>query len=413
MAVKHKLRLLPLLLCAVLLMGATPAEDIILPEDLPEGFTHRTGVFDIDKTGPAEYKAFRLTPEIYNATDEDLVDLLVYADGTVQPYFLNSWELKKTADSCSYPMAQADSFLKDEDQFLDYQAQELPNEDLLATSIHVEADGQFVKEVELLGSYDGAKWESVGHDTLYRVEDSRKLSINFAGEQKYSWYRFRLVGNQQPVTFTNVWLQYDMELAQTQSFTEDYLPAFTVAEEGTDTVVSLQGLRNVPLAELMIVTNSTFKRTVRVAHITETLYSLPFAGNTFQRLAVPMNGYQSAGDTLELRIRNGDDTPINIISVQARYYAWDVVFKNPSANAATLYFGNSQITTPPRYDIASYQEFVLAQGYDLLPFAHIQVLSEPEQSVEPKDYTKVLNVVVTAAAVLLAAIILLMMRKRN
>ena len=382
--------------------------------DAPEGFARAVEAAEGVNTGNG-YKAFRLTPDIYNAINADCSDLLVWADGAVQPYFLNNWESTESAQTKSYPLEQAASFVKDSDQYLDYRIREAASAgtDILATSIHVQTDEQFVKDLELWGSYDGLKWESVCRDTLYRVADSSKLHIDLPAGAKYTWYRFCLAGDQQPVRFAEVRLQYDAKLVQTQPFIETYLPAFTVTEDGKDTVLALAGLRHVPLAELILVSDDTFQRTVRAGSSSETLYRLPFGGQTYQQLALPMHSYQSSGDILELRIQNRDDAPITITSVIARYYANDVVFKTPSSDIAFLYFGNPAVTTAPRYDIASYKDYVLTEGYDILPPAPVQILLEEAEPTTPKDYTAVLNIVVTVAAVVLAVIILLMMRKRG
>ncbi|MDR1061015.1 MAG: hypothetical protein LBL83_07375, partial [Clostridiales bacterium] len=87
------------------------------------------------------------------------------------------------------------------------------------------------------------------------------------------------------------------------------------------------------------------------------------------------------------------------------------VFQNTGL-PVTLYFGNGAISAPPRYDIASYKEHVLAEGYGK---AGIGEISERPAKLSKEsgapDYTALFNATIIAAAVLLAA--LLLMRLKN
>ena len=392
-------RLAAFLLALPLLLGAVSVAD---------GFYKSV---DAEISGISEYKAIRLTPEIYASSSADLYDILIISDGKVLPYFQNSFESDISVSAESYAMAPADSYLKETAQFLDYKVANLPNHDIIATSVNISTNEQFVKSAVLYGSYDGANWEKITEDNIYNVNSSSHLSISLGYGEKFTWYRFELEGNQQPVSFDAVWLEYSTESVRTQAFAEALSPQFTVEEDGKDTVISINGVKNLPIQDITFETDSIFNRTVSAGRSTETLYNLIFGNTTYKNLTLPMNGYKPRSDNLEVRIYNKDDSPINIKSVNLSYFAADLVFKTPESESITLYFGNNTITSPPQYDIESYKSYVIAEGYDMLPLADVKTIIVQEEETEPADYTLLFNIIIAAASVILAGLIIVMMRK--
>jgi hypothetical protein len=278
-------------------------------------------------------------------------------------------------------------------------------DDIVATSINVESSGQFAKDVALYGSRDGTHWEFAGSGSIFQVEGSRKLSMPLRPEGKHTWYRFRISGNQEPVSFSRVWLEHSLDIVSRNSFAETFAPAMSARQDGKSTVIALDGLKNLALSEIVIETDSMFKRNVHANGSAHALYNLVFGEERYRDLTMPMGGFQCPSDRLELRIDDGDDAPISVDSVLVSYLAYDVVFQNTGL-PVTLYFGNGEILAPPRYDISGYKEHILAEGYGRASIGEIaeRPAKLSEESGAP-DYTALFNATIIVAAVLLAAVL--------
>jgi hypothetical protein len=359
----------------------------------------------------AEYTSVRLSPEIIGKLRNDLADLLIVSEDRPVPYFLNSYSIAQSASVKTYELALSDSYRKDSFQYLDYKFPAEPLMDIVATSVNMTASSQFVKDITLYGSYDGMNWSFIKDDSIHQVESSRKLSVPLLPGEKYTHYRFRVSGGQEPIDFGRVWLEYSVDIVSKDFFIETLTPAVTVAQDGKTTVAVLNGLRNLVLSEIEIETDSMFKRNVYVNGVAHTLYNLTFGSDRYRDLVIPMNRYQCASDRLELRIDNGDDSPIHLESVSVSYLTYDMVFQN-TQTPAVLYFGNTEIAGPLQYDIIRYKEYILAQGYGKADISEISALPvEPPEELNIPDYTALFNVTIIAAAVLLAGLLIARLKK--
>jgi len=374
----------------------------------PQGFLYSAPV----TTGNGQtYTSVRLTPEIINESQSDLSDLLLMSDGQPLPYFINGYSVSQSESITEYRMVLSDSYEKDSFQYLDYKLQEEPADDIIATSLHMTATGQFAKEISLYGSYDGLHWDFVRDDSIHQVDGSRKLSVELLPKEKYTWYRFRISGNQEPVTFDRVWLEYRVDVASKNFFVETLSPGMAVEQDEKATVVILSGLKNLELSEIELKTDSMFKRNVYINGSPHVLYNLTFGSKSYRDLTIRLNGYQCRSDQLEIRIENGDDTPIQLDSISVSYLAYDIIFQN-TQNPITLYFGNVEIARPPQYDIAGYRENILAEGYGSSAIGEIiELPAEPSKNTDAPDYTMVFNIVIVLVAVLLAVILIIRLKK--
>ena len=356
------------------------------------------------------YTSIRLTPEIINKSDNNLSDLLLVSNEQAIPYFINSYSIAKNTSVSTYNMEMADSYIKDSFQFLDYKMSDEYSSDIIATSISFQALGQFVKDMDIYGSYDGVNWVFIKKDSIYQVNEGSNLSIKLFPMEKYTWYRFRIHGNQEQISFDRVWLEHSLDTISRDSFIETLTPEITIKEDNKITIITLNGLKNIVLSEIEIKTDSMFKRNIYVDGASHTLYNLAFGNKHYRELTIPMAGYQCNSDTLELRISNGDDAPIKIDSISVSYLAYDIVFPN-TQEPVTLYFGNKEISIPPQYDIIRYKEHVLAEGYGKASIGEISQLSTEDVKKSNIDYTMIFNITVVAVAILLAFILIVRIKK--
>ena len=370
----------------------------------------------VENSGENRYKAIRLTPEIYNHTNADLSDLRIKdASGEYVPYFINSGEQKDyEVDKQTYPMTLINSYTKDEHFYFDYQVQELPDRDIVATFIEVSTrNTEFAKNIELYGSYDNINWEFVQSDTLYSIDGKSKLNIDFHNIQKYTHYRFQLANNLEKISFETVTLAYNYATQENIYFTESIVPTFSVTEENKKTIVNVQGLYHLKLAEITIDTDSMFKRTVQTPYGgNKELYNLSLNDTSYIDTTIFYNGQVVKDHDFLITINNGDDKPINVTGITVKYYTDELIFEDNGSKSYTLNFEENNTVTSPVYDIVKYKNEILKGNIDHLDIGEV-IFDEPVKEPESYDYKTIFNVVVIAVACLLGGMILLKLRKKS
>lgn len=366
----------------------------------------------VENSGNSRYKSVRLTPEIYNNSNADLSDILVKDEkGENVPYFINTGYqvIQKTNDR--YPMTLINSYTKDESFYFDYKLSTIPKNDVIATSIVFTTKNiGFTKNIEIFGSYDNINWESVQNDTLYNIDSNQKLEIIFHKLQKYTYYRLKLYNNLEKIAFNAAVLQYNVAAFEKVYFIENVPVQFNVENKDKQTVITLYGLKNVKLDTVTIETDSIFKRNATLFGNTKEIYNLSFSDTTYTDTKMPALLRRSTNDTLTITINNNDDKPININSIQAAYFADEIVFENKSGGNYTIEFG-PHLANSPVYDIVSYKDEILKGNIDRLAIKNVKLdnLQEPKKEY---DYKWVFNTVIIAVAVLLGVLILLKLRKK-
>jgi hypothetical protein len=377
-----------------------------------------SGTALIENRGDKQYKAVRLSPEIYRHAQPKLVDLRIFDHTQLAlPYFIHSFSPQTTVINKSYEMYLLHSFVKEDYFYFDYFVNIPVNEDILATSIIVTTKNSgFAKQVELWGSYDNQHWEKVKNDLLYRVEGNEKLEIFLGNEgQKYTHYRFKIANNLEKLSFDSVYLKYNNIILDKENFTDVLKPQYTVEEQQEEqkTFVKITGIKNLKLESIELETESIFKRVVSFAdnRFQKMLYNLNFRNTNYRDMIIPLDGFVVGTDTVVLAIENKDDQPVKIKGLTIKYYVDEVIFKGVQDGEYQLKFGNREIIKAPSYDLVNYKEQILEEGYDVLSIQELQIKQEQERelgnSFNPQG---LFNVVIVLVAVVLGVIILIKLK---
>jgi hypothetical protein len=361
--------------------------------------------------GVNQYKAVKLTPQVYNASNRDLSDILVKESGENIPYFINSGLQNVSQTTESYQMELIDSFVKDNSFFFDYKLAEERAGDTVATSIEITtSDSSFAKPVNVYGSHDGINWKFVKNDILYKVDSSTKLSVDFAQPQKYTYYRFNLANNLEMISFSGVKLVYSVAIYEETYFIESFMPEFSVSSENKKTEIAIKGLRNLRLCDITVYSDSMFKRVFSArGGIRKELYKLSLNGVPYSDAVIPLNRQISDEETYTITIDDGDDKPIDITGLAVRYYADEVVFAGTTGKAYTLEFGRDPAKKAPVYDIDRYKNEIIKGEIDkavIGDISSISVAAAPEEA-PAFDYRLIFNIVIIAVALLLGFVIVL------
>ncbi|MHB8125826.1 MAG: hypothetical protein ACYDEJ_09355 [Desulfitobacteriaceae bacterium] len=366
----------------------------------------------VDNTGPNKYKSVRLTPEIYNQANSDLSDILVKdQNGDSVPYFINTGYKMTYNSGNNYPMSLINSYLKDDAFFFDYQVTSLPDRDIISTSIELATENtNFAKNIEVFGSYDNLHWEKIQDDSVYSVDSKKKLTIDFVKPQKYTYFRLKLANNLEKITFTKVNLIYNASTFEESYFIETLRPKFQVEQKDKKTYIKLEGLKNLKLTDITVLSDSVFKRTVSTPFGDEEIYNLSFKDSAYLDTTITLNWKMPLDDIFFLAIENNDDKPININGLIVRYYADEIVFEGKGSNSFQIYFAKDDNKKAPVYDISSYKQEILKEKIDNLAIRNIEF--DTSQETKQSDYKFIFNIVIIITAILLAVIILLKLRKR-
>ena len=368
----------------------------------------------IENSGTNQYKAIRLTPEIYKNAKSDLSDLLLKDDkGETVPYFINTSHLKIYKGSEHYPMSLINSYIKDDFFYFDYKISERQNGDIIGTSIEFTTKNtNFAKAVEVFGSYDNKFWEKVQDDTLYSVDGKTKLEILFHSPQKFTHYRLKLANNLEKIAFNSVKLNHETSTFEKSYFSESINAEFHTQEVGKQTNINIENVKHLRIEALILDTDSIFKRFVSSPLGTKKeIYNLSFNNTAYKDTQIPLNWQVSKDDALTVTIDNNDDKPINIKAITVKYFADEVVFEGKSGSVYTLQFGSSDTAKAPVYDIASYQNEILKGETDRLSIKEIK-LDKVREELPQYDYKLIFNIVIILVAVLLGVLILLRLRKK-
>jgi hypothetical protein len=366
----------------------------------------------VDNTGTNKYKSVRLTPEIYNNANSDLSDILVKNQaGESIPFFINTSEQISYHDKVDYPLSLINSYLKDEAFYFDYQVKNLPDRDIISTSIELVTDEtNFAKSIGIFGSYDNLNWEKIQDDSIYSVDSKKKLTINFIKPQKFTYFRFKLANNLEKIAFDEAKLIYNVSTYEESYFIEDFTPQYQVENKDNLTYIRLKGLKNLKLAEITVLSGSMFKRMIRTPWDGKEIFNLTLNGISYVDTTIPLNRKVSTEDTLELTIENNDDKPISINGITVKYYADEIVFSGEGSSSFQIYFAKDDSKKAPIYDISSYKQEILKDKIDKLSIKNIEF--DTPQETKKYDYKIYFNIVIVITAVLLAGIILQKLRKR-
>jgi len=383
----------------------------ILPLLYANAFAHTA---TIENAGENQYKSVRLTPEIYNFANSNLSDILIKDEsGENVPYFVNNVNMiNYETDKQTYPMTLINSYIRDDNFYFDYKVSNIPDRDIVATSIELTTRNTgFAKNIQLYGSYDNINWEFIQSDMLYSVEGNSKLDIEFMKTNKYTHYRFKLGNNLEKISFGSATLIYNYSTQEKIYFIENINPEFTVEEKEKKTFINIEGLKNLRIAEIIIDSDSMFQRTINSPfRNSREIYNLSFNGASYTDTAIAFNGETSKNDIFVLTIENGDDKPINIRGITVGYYADELVFEGGKSRKYTINFGVDDKKTAPIYDIDKYKHEILKGDLDRLDIQNV-IYDSPMEEQEQYDYKTVFNSAVVAIAVILGFVIAFRLRK--
>ena len=370
---------------------------------------------EIQMSGNDNYKAVRLTPEIYNNANSNLSDILILdSNGQAVPYFVYSGQQSEYETRETTPMKLINAYTKNDKFYFDYQLEQQQQRDTVSTSIEcISKNTNFAKEVNIYGSYDNIYWEFIQNDKLYAIDDKSKSEIIFHHRQKYTYYRIELANNLEKISFDAVNLVYNVKESEKSYFIESLTPHYTIENKDKMTYINVEGLKNLRLCDITIDTNTMFQRTALSSlSAAKEIYSITLRDEAYANTTLPIDGKISYDDIFQITILNNDDKPIEILGITVRYYVDEIVFKPIADEKYMLYFDADDTKIAPVYDIERYKEEILKGPIDIVSIGPVNYTEEKIVSAK-WDFKALFNIVVIGIAILLGGLILFQLKRKQ
>ena len=405
-----KLRIFNLIFPLMLLFSSV---SVFATEPSPPVFAYKS---DIILTGDSDYKEVQLSKEIYNLSQNGMNDLRIFdnENGEV-PCFILSGNITvsgSNADNKFYGK-KIDSFMKDDDEFIDFFITSSPNSDVYGNRLILEIKTtSFAKEIELQGSYDGKLWTYVTSELIYNVGANSDLTMDFNSDIKFPYYRFKIPNNKERIDLTSIILQYTYGSQQVDS-SDTFSPKYEIVEESGKTIINIPAseLKNIRINTIEILTDSMFQRDVSLppSFGSHRLCNLTFENLSIVDTTIELDAKIYYGDNdFSITIQNGDDKPINIQGINITYISDLLVFKSEAGKSYTLAFGNETLNAPV-YDISSYSNYVikLDEPIDLCSLSAIETeTAQTPPKTSEIDETLIMNIALGVVTVVLIIFIL-------
>ncbi len=383
-----------------------------------DAFSHEQDV--LVPAGDHEYYSVELSGLHYRIARPDLDDLRVRdSRGVYCPYILNSSRTEETSEQVSYETTAIGIIEETLDEVPvihhDFQVVDFPREGEV-NAIVLETDiADFSCQVRVFARTAKSEWFQIATDTLYRLDDVVKLSVEMNEVILYQFWRIT-VDAPSPLTACTVTPRLDRKRRESQGFLKDIPLGFEISEtnRGGRTILDVKNPDRLRLVSLALDTDVLFKRTVKIQSgsrhiVSKQLYRIPSGDTLAVDTAIQLPGSGIRDESFKLIIENRDDEPLNIEGVSARYRMDYLVFKPSGYPPYVLVFGNNMLEKPV-YDLSAYKDEVLAGS--IAPAS----LGNPVQHAVPEAVTAsgktLFTVIVMVSAVVLFALSLMIFIKK-
>lgn len=404
-------------ICAIL-FSALCFQSAALAADMSE-WSHFA---PLEVYGSNKYKAVFLTDEVYAQALPNLSDLRLIDSANQQvPYYIQAGNILLEQKATWIATRPVLSFRKDEDSYFDYAAVIQPGIDPMANKLAfaLMPGRNFVKQVEVYGSYDNVKWEYVNNGQIYRVDGRVQSELLFGGIRKFSYYRVRILENSGDFSPGEMKLVYAENRADLTRYERSFVPEYEVKNAQRETIITVKNPKKLHIKRVVFDVEGNFQRNysvyaeVKAVSLLQSgeMYNLQFAGVNIANKGIALNKQLSA-EAFAIKVYDRDDRPLQIKEIRVEYFVDKLVFPDLGDGPYRLYFGNSKAEKPV-YELALQRNFVEKEAQDNCA---IQPSQDNKQAatIWPKIQDKYLvNGAITFASLVLILILVRTVNKRN
>ncbi|MFZ5642310.1 MAG: DUF3999 family protein [Bacillota bacterium] len=376
---------------------------------------------EITTEGKDKYKYFYADNDIYSQSSQDLSDLRITdGKGNIIPYYLvNGWS-GKTKKNTFYNSEVTARVNADNDTITDFKVIPLyKNEDISGNAVLLSLPrGDFYRNIEIYGSYDGKRWDHIRNDRIYSVEGIEKNKIDLGGAKKYGYYRIKLLDNLDYIYIDGLKLEHCAVETQFNTFQKTASLPYEINSSNGYTTITLHNEDKLRVKSITLDTEGNFKRQFEVnikesdfptRIFTGEIYNLQFRDLNVSQTNIDFSGRPISANQFFVKINDRDDRPLKIKSIMIEYYVDKVVFEESDSPPYRVYFGNPQ-ATKPGYEIELLKEHVEKEKQNLCQLGAAITNSQEETRQPPFKLEYVFNTVVGIVSLLL---VIMLARKLN
>jgi hypothetical protein len=374
----------------------------------------------IQSVSTSEFSQLFLDGEVYAHAQTDLSDLrIVNKAGEMVPYYIVKGYSVEAQQQTEYASRRVSKSVVELDTLLDYQVErgsELV--DIEGNLLELALPAQlFLKKVEVYGSHDGKQWSPLASDYVYRTEDMEKSYIDLGSIQKFSYYRLKVLDNAEGIEFASMKLLHNIFGSTWKEYQKSVELEYTSVAEGKETIVTLRNDQHLRIKRLTVEAEGNYRRTYRLTNSEgrsltvegkPELFRLNVGGSSISGNDIRVAGQPLHEAQITLRIQNGDNAPLKLLSVTAEYVIDKLVFESKAGEAYELRYGNP-LAVAPQYDIASFRTQIEKGNPAPAELGAEIVRGQPKSGKEPETawYQSKLTFNIVIGVVSLALIILL------
>jgi len=404
-------------LCAVL-WAALAVSPAAAERDAIDLFTHEQAISV--PAGESDYYSIELSGAQYRNARPDLADLRVRdSRGVYCPYVLNSSRDEETSEQRSYATAPIGVAVEKKDgeaiAHHDFQVVDFTGEGEVNAIALETAAADFSCQVRVFARTAKGEWLPVATDTVYRLDDVVKLSVEMDDVPLYQFWRIT-VDAPSPFASLSVTPRLDRKRSESRGFLKETSVDFSVAEMNDEgrTVLSVQNPDRLRLVSLTLETEALFKRNVELRSGEERLaakqlYRRPSGGEMAVDTTIESPGDGFRDESFEIIIENRDDEPLRVGRITAQYRIDYLIFKSSGYPPYALLYGNESLEKPS-YDIASYKDEILARTIPPVTLS-APVLHEVPKPDRNMGKTMFTVIVIVSACLLFVTSLLIFLKK--
>ena len=336
--------------------------------------------------GSNKYKAVFLTDEVYAQALPDLSDLRLVDNANKKvPYYIQTGNISLEQKATWIATRPVLSFRKDEDSYFDYAVAIQPGIDPTANRVVFGSlpGRNFVRQIEVYGSYDNVKWQYVNNGQIYRVDGRVQNELLLGGVRRFSYYRVRVLDNSGDLSPGEMKLVYAENRADWTRYERSFVPEYEVKNGQRETIITVKNPNKLHIKRVVFDLEGNFQRNysiyadVKAVSFLQAgeIYNLQFAGVNIANKGVAFKKQLSA-EAFVIKINDRDDRPLQIKEIRVEYFVAKLVFQDLGDGPYRLYFGNAK-TEKPVYELAMQRIFIERETQDNCNIQSGQVNNKP------------------------------------
>ncbi|MEH7515845.1 hypothetical protein V7146_24275 [Gottfriedia acidiceleris] len=377
----------------------------------------------IDLPDNNKYQSFFLDEEVYAGADENLNDLrIVNSKGQFVPFYIESGYKESKEQNIVYSSTLVNTARKDQNTVLDFRITPIKeNEDIQGNTLLIDLPNiDFLKHVEVYGSYDGNQWEYIKKNDLYRTDRLENKMINLGTVHKYSFYRLKVLDNVENLIFKQLQLVHKTYDFKWSDYKKTSKPTFNIKEDSKLTDITIQNKNRLKIKTIMFDVDNNFTRAYSVYDPKDNeiqvdgkneIYHINFKNvqinNTTITAVTPITQ-----PYFTIKINNDDNPPLDIKGIKVEYFLDKIIFEDQGTGPYKLLYGNDHVEAP-KYDIENFKQYIQKENLALGKLKGQMIVSPITDSKKPRWFqTKIwFNAIIIAVSLVLIVFLTIKMSR--